>query len=81
MTKTLKDLINDSPYIVCVDCKGNGYLRLNPSDIRSATKTCVKCGGAGHFKRNKSNITSSNDTAINMLNLIDYLYGQKRRTN
>ena len=81
MTKTLKDLINDSPYIVCVDCKGNGYLRLNSSDIRSATKTCGKCGGAGHFKRNKSNITSSNDTAINMLNLIDYLYGQKRRTN
>ena len=81
MTKTLKDLTNDSPYVVCVDCKGNGYTRLDPFDIRSDTKTCVKCGGSGHFKRSKSQITSSNDTAINMLNLIDYLYGQKRRTN
>lgn len=81
MTKTLKDLANDSPYVVCVDCKGNGYTRLNPLNIHSNTKTCKKCGGAGHFKRTKSQITSSNDTAINMLNLIDYLYGQKRRTN
>lgn len=81
MTKTLKDLANDSPYVVCVDCKGNGYMRLDPLNIHSNTKTCKKCGGAGHFKRTKSQITSSNDTAINMLNLIDYLYGQKRRTN
>ena len=81
MTKTLKDLSNDSPYVVCVDCKGNGYVRLTPFDLRSDTRTCTKCGGSGHFKRNKSSITSSNDTAINMLNLIDYLYGQKRRTN
>jgi hypothetical protein len=81
MTKTLKELINDSPYIVCVDCKGNGYTRFDPLNIRSDTKTCKKCGGAGHFTRTKSSITSSNDPAINMLNLIDYLYGQKRQTN
>lgn len=81
MTKTLKDLSNDSPYVVCVDCKGNGYLRLILANIQSDTRTCTKCGGAGHFKRTKSTITSSNDPAINMLNLIDYLYGQKKQTN
>ena len=81
MTKTLKELINDSPYVVCVDCKGNGYIRLDSFNIRSDTKTCTKCGGAGHFTRNKSSITSSNDPAINMLNLIDYLSGQNRHTH
>jgi len=81
MNKKLKDPTYGSPYIVCVHCRGNGYVKLSPTHIHSDTKTCSKCGGEGHFKRNKSTITSSNDPAINMLNLIDYLYGQKRQIN
>ena len=42
MTKTLKDLINDSPYVVCVDCKGNGFIRLDQLNIHSDTETCKK---------------------------------------
>ena len=78
MRDKLIKILNDFPYTICDNCKGNGYIRLKKDDIKSATITCAVCGGDGHKKLNKSQKSSNNDPAIETMKLVDYLNDKKR---
>jgi len=67
-----------SPYTICNNCSGNGYIRLEKNDLKSATITCAVCGGDGHKKTDKSQKSSNNDPAVETMKLVDYLNDKKR---
>jgi len=68
---------SDTSFLICAVCKGNGYTRLDPSNLHGETATCQNCGGEGHLKYNRYQATDANP--IEYLKLIEYLYVQKRK--
>jgi DnaJ-class molecular chaperone len=51
-------------YLICEDCLGNGYVKVDTSKITNVdnTKTCNVCQGSGHKKDPRDNL-KSNDLA------------------